>query len=350
MGCGVEGGIVETQVFVGIDVSKARLDVALRPGDESFSVANNQRGIAALVERLKKLQVSRIVLEASGGYEIAPASELAAAGLPVAVVNPRQVRDFARATGRLAKTDAIDARVLAQFAELIQPQTRPLPDAQSRELTALVARRRQLVEMLTAESNRRGRAPNCLRPAIAAHVCWLRKQLAELDAALDQAVRNSPLWCEKARLLRSMPAVGSVTVTTLLAHLPELGTLSRRKIAALVGVAPFNHDSGKMRGTRAIWGGRAQVRAVLYMCTLVATRRNPVLRAFYTRLRAAGKKPKVALTACMRKLLVMLNAMLRDHVPWNPELAAIARDLPSPFSAACASGGAVIIAGTTSSA
>jgi transposase len=323
---------METQVFVGIDVSKARLDVALRPGAESFSVTNNERGIMTLVKRLKKLCISRIVLEASGGYEIAAATELAEAVLPVAVVNPRQVRDFARATGRLAKTDAIDAQVLAHFAELIQPQVRPLPDAQSRELTALVARRRQVVEMLTAESNRRGRALGSVNRAIAAHVRWLRKQLAELDVALEQAIRRSPSWSEKARLLRSVPAVGSVTVTTLLAHLPELGTLNRRKIAALVGVAPFNHDSGKLRGTRTIWGGRAQVRAVLYMCTLVATRRNPVLRAFYARLLAAGKKPKVSLTACMRKFIIMLNAILRHQTPWNPEVT----EHPTPFSAAVA--------------
>jgi transposase len=234
-----------------------------------------------------------------------------AADLPLAVLNPRQVRDFARATGRLAKTDAIDAKVLAQFADVIRPSPREVPDAQSRELMALVARRRQLVEMLTAESNRRGNIPGYVSGAIAAHIRWLRKQLGEFDAILEEAVRRSPLWCEKAKLLRSVPAVGSVTVTTLLAHLPELGTLGRRQIAALVGVAPFNRDSGKMRGTRAIWGGRAQVRAVLYMCTLVATRRNPVLQAFYLRLRAAGKKPKIALTACMRKLLVILNAVVR---------------------------------------
>lgn len=323
---------MENQVFIGIDVSKARLDVAQRPGTESFSVANHQRGIATLITHLKKVCVNRIVLEASGGYEIAAASELAAAGLPVAVVNPRQVRDFARATGRLAKTDAIDARVLAHFAELIQPQTRSLPDAQSRELMALVARRRQVVEMMTAESNRHGRAIGSVKRAVAAHVRWLRKQLGELDVALEQAIRNSPLWAEKARLLRSVPAVGSVTVITLLAHLPELGTLSRRKIAALVGVAPFNHDSGKLRGTRAIWGGRAQVRAVFYMCTLVATRRNPLVKAFYARLLAAGKKPKVALIACMRKFLVVLNALLRHQTPWNPEVAA----LPSSLSAALA--------------
>jgi transposase len=333
---------MQNQVFVGMDVSKAKLDVALRPCDESFSVTNNQRGLATLVKRLQKLSVSRIVLEASGGYEIAAASELAAAGLPVAVVNPRQVRDFARATGRLAKTDAIGARVLAHFAELIQPQARPLPDAQSRELMALVGRRRQVVEMLTAESNRHGRALACVNRAIAAHVRWLRKQLAQLDVALEQAIRHSPLWSEKARLLRSVPGVGSVTVTTLLAHLPELGTLNRRKIAALVGVAPFNHDSGKLRGTRTIWGGRAQVRAVFYMCTLGATRRNPILRIFYVRLLAAGKKPKVALTACMRKFIIMLNAVLRHQTPWTAELATPPRATPAALSAA-SGGGAVIL-------
>jgi transposase len=333
---------VEKQLFIGIDVSKARLDAALRPGNESFSVNNDQRGIATLIKQLKRPRVSRVVLEASGGYEIAAASELAAAGLPVAVVNPRQVRDFARALGQLAKTDAIDARVLAHFAELIQPETRPLPDAQSRELMALVARRRQVIEMLTAESNRHGRAAANLNRGIAAHIRWLRKQLTELDDALEQAIRRSPVWAEKARLLRSVPGVGSVTVTTLLAHLPELGTLSRRKIAALVGVAPFNHDSGKVRGSRAIWGGRAQVRAVLYMCALVAARRNPVLREFYARLRAAGKKPKVALTACMRKLLIMLNAIVRQQLPWNPDFAGA---VPCPFSTAQAGarGDAVII-------
>jgi transposase len=334
---------VEHELFVGIDVSKARLDVALRPGDENLSVSNNQRGVAALVKRLKKLSVSRVVLEASGGYEIAAATELAAMGLPVAVVNPRQVRDFARAIGRLAKTDAIDAQVLAHFAELIKPEARPLPNAESRELMALVVRRRQIVEMVTSESNRRGRALECVNRTIAAHVRWLRKQLAELDIALEQALRRSPLWCEKARLLRSVPAVGNVTVTTLLAHLPELGTLSRRKIAALVGVAPFNRDSGKLRGRRAISGGRAQVRGVLYMCTIVATRRNPMLRAFYARLLAAGKKPKVALIACMRKLLIMLNALFRDQIPWNPEFAF---DQLSPFSAASARGGTVASLGS----
>jgi transposase len=198
--------------------------------------------------------------------------------------------------------------------------------------------------MLTAESNRQGRAAAGLNRGIAAHIRWLRKQLAELDSALAQAIRQSPLWSEKARLLRSVPAVGSVTVTTLLSHLPELGTLSRRKIAALVGVAPFNHDSGKLRGRRAIWGGRAQVRAVLYMAALVGTRRNPVLQAFYTRLLAAGKKPKVALTACMRKLLIMLNAILRHQLPWNPEFVC---DSPYPFSAACTRGGAVVVLEST---
>jgi transposase len=268
MGCGVGAISGGKPMFVGIDVSKARLDVALRPGHESFSVANNPRDIASLVKRLKQLHVSLIVLEASGGYEVAVASELAAAALPVAVLNPRQVRDFARATGRLAKTDAIDAQVLAQFADLIRPPVRQVSDAQSRELMALVARRRQIVEMLTAESNRCGHVPGCVSRAITAHIRWLRKQLAEFDATLEEAIRHSPLWCEKARLLRSVPAVGSVTATTLLAHLPELGALGRRQIAALVGVAPFSRDSGKMRGTRAIWGGRAQVRAVCSTCVL----------------------------------------------------------------------------------
>jgi transposase len=340
---------MENQVFVGIDVCKARLDAALRQGPESFSVTNNQRGIAVLVKRLKKLGVSRIVLEASGGYEIAAAAELAAAGLPVAVVNPRQVRDFARATGRLAKTDVIDARVLAHFGELIQPQNRPLPDAQSRELMALVARRRQVVEMLTAEGNRQGRAGASLTRAIAAHVRWLRKQLGALDVTLEQAIRRSPAWCAKARLLRSVPGIGNVAVTTLLAHLPELGTLNRRAIAALVGVAPFNHDSGKLRGTRAIWGGRAQVRAVLYMCTLVASRRNPVVHAFYARLLAAGKKPKVALTACMRKLLVILNTMLRNQTLWTPETVTLPRATPAALSAA-KGGGAGILRGSLGTA
>jgi transposase len=230
---------VEKPVFVGIDVSKTRLDVALRPGNKNLSVTNNQSGLAALIKCLQTFQVNRVVLEASGGYEIVAAGELAAAGLPVAVVNPRQVRAFARATGRLAKTDKIDAEVLAHFAQLIQPQMRPLPDAQSRELMALVAGRRQVVEMLTAEGNRQGRAVASLTRAIAAHVRWLRKQLGELDVVLEHAICRSPAWCEKARPLRSVPGIGNVTVTTLLAHLPELGTLNRRAIAALVGVSYF---------------------------------------------------------------------------------------------------------------
>jgi transposase len=323
--------------------------VAARPGAESFSVTNNQRGIASLVQRLKNLGVSRIVLEASGGYEIAPAAELAAAGWPVVVVNPRQVRDFARAPGRLAKTAALDARVLAHFGELIQPQSRPRPDAQSRELRALVARRRQVVEMLTAEGNRPGRAVPALTRAIAAHVRWLRKQLGELDIVLEHAIRRSPVRCAKARLRRSVPGIGHVAVTTLLAHLPELGTLNRRAIAALVGVAPCNHDSGKLRGTRAIWGGRAPVRAVFYICTLAASRRNPVVQAFYTRLLAARKKPKVALTACMRKLLVILNTMLRDQTPWTAAPATLPRATPAALSAA-SGGGAVIFHGSVGSA
>jgi transposase len=242
---------------------------------------------------------------------------LAAAGVRVVVVNPRQVRDFAKATGRLAKTDALDAQVLAQFAEAVRPAIRPLPDTSTQELAALVARRRQLVEMLTAEKNRLGRVPRRIDGDIRAHIAWLERQLAQLDADLTRAIQSSPIWREKDEWLQSMPGVGPVLATTLLASLPELGTLNRRQIAALVGVAPLNRESGGWRGTRIVWGGRTAVRAVLYMGALVAARHNPVLKAFYQRLRQAGKAPKVALTACMRKLLTVLNAMLKDGKLWR---------------------------------
>ncbi len=263
----------------------------------------------------------QIVLEATGGWEVALAGALATAGLPVAVVNPRQVRDFARSTGTLAKTDRLDAQLLAQFADAVRPEPRPLPDAQAQELTALLQRRRQLVEMLTAEKNRLTFAARRIRPQLQAHIEWLHKQLAQFDDDLRQLVRASPLWREKDDLLRSAPGVGPVLSTTLLAALPELGRLTRQQIAALVGVAPLNRDSGTLRGRRTVWGGRAHVRAVLYMSTLVATRHNPVVAAFYRRLRAAGKAPKLALTACMRKLLTILNAMLKHHTRWAPALA-----------------------------
>ena len=308
-------------VFVGIDVSKDRLDVALRPSGDRWAVANQESGVAALVTHLALLFPTLIVLEATGGLEAPLTGALAAAGLPVVVVNPRQVRDFAKATGKLAKTDTLDAAVLAQFGEAVRPALRPLPDAATQALSALLARRRQLIEMLTAEKNRLGSASPPVRKGIRAHITWLDRQLARTDDDLAQAIRESPVWREKDDLLRSAPGVGPVLATTLLAGLPELGTLTHKQIAALVGVAPLNRDSGTLRGRRRVWGGRAHVRAVLYMAALTATRYNPVIRAFYARLCAAGKAKKVALTACMRKLLTILNAMLKSRTPWQNNVA-----------------------------
>jgi len=310
---------MEAERWVGIDVSKARLDVALGVAGELLWVANDARGIASLVARLVELAPELVVLEASGGLQTALVAELGAAQLPVVVVNPRQVRDFARATGQLAKTDALDARMLALFAERIRPQVRPLPGEQELELKALVARRRELVEMITAERNRLDRAPKLLHKEISAHIRWLESRLKDRDRDLDQMLRSSPLWREREDLLRAVPGVGPVLCATLLADLPELGALSRHQIAKLVGVAPLNCDSGTMRGRRAVWGGRAQVRAALYMATLAAVRCNPALKTFYLRLRSAGKPAKVALTAAMRKLLTVLNAMLKHHTHWSPQ-------------------------------
>lgn len=307
-----------TASFVGIDVSKHQLDVAVRPRGETWTVAHDEAGLSALVARLRALAPTLIVLEATGGLEVALAGALATATLPVAVVNPRQVRDFARSTGTLAKTDRLDAQLLAQFADTVRPEPRPLPDAQAQELTALLQRRRQLVEMLTAEKNRLALASRRIRPQLQAHIEWLHKQIAQFDDDLRQLVRASPLWREKDDLLRSAPGVGPVLATTLLAALPELGRLTRQQIAALVGVAPLHRDRGTLRGRRTVWGGRAHVRAVLYMSTVVAMRHNPVVAAFYHRLRAAGKAPKLALTACMRKRLTILNAMLKHHTHWAP--------------------------------
>jgi transposase len=304
-------------VFVGIDISKTRLEVAPRPAGLPFTVSYDDAGIALVVERLSALAPVGIVVEATGGLEVLLAGALATAGLPVAVVNPRQVRDFARATGRLAKTDTLDAQVLAQFAEAVRPARRPLPDASTQQLAALITRRRQLVEMLTAEKNRRGSTPRGMRSQIQTHIDWLAQSVAQLDQDLTMAVQASPIWRAHDELLRSVPGIGPVVTRTLLAELPELGTLTRKQIAALVGVAPLNRDSGTFRGKRTIWGGRATVRAVLYMGALVATRHNAVLKAFYQRLRGAGKAPKVALTACMRKLLTILNAMLKHRTPWR---------------------------------
>jgi transposase len=306
-----------SQCFVGIDVAKAHLDIALRPTGERWAVTNEETGIAALVTRLQTAQPTLIVLEATGGYHRAVVAALVAAALPVVVVNPRQVRDFAKATGQLAKTDALDARAVAHFAEAGRPAPRPLPDAQTEELRALLARRRQLIAMRTAEQNRLENASPRLRADIVAHIAWLNQHVATLDDDLDTTLRASPVWRERETLYRSVPGIGPVCARTLVLDLPELGTLSRQRIAALVGVAPLNRDSGTLRGTRTTWGGRAHVRATLYMSTLVAVRYNPVLKAFYQRLCTAGKAKKVALTACMRKLLTILNAMVKHQKPWH---------------------------------
>ena len=308
----------EVALFVGIDVSQDRLDLAVRPTGETRQVVHDPAGTGAMTEYLKKLGPQLVVVEATGGLETAVAAELAAEGLPVVVANPRKVRAFARATGQLAKTDALDARVLAQYGETLRPQPRALPDAATRELRALVVRRRQLVEMITAEGNRLRRATRRVRPRVEEHIKWLKENLAELDRDLEDTIRSSPVWKDQNRLLRSVPGVGPVLSLTLLSGLPELGALNRGEIAALVGVAPFNQDSGSFRGKRRVWGGRGQVRAALYMAALVATRCNPALKEFYQRLCQAGKPKKVALTACMRKLLTILNAMVRDHRPWTP--------------------------------
>lgn len=304
-------------VFIGIDVAKAHLDVAVRPDGDTWRVANDASGIAALVARLDQLCPTLVVLEATGGYERPVTASIVAAGLPVAVVNPRQIRDFAKATGKLAKTDTLDAHVLAHFADVVRPAPRPLPDANTQMLAAILARRRQLVAMLTAEQNRLHTAPTAIRERIGAHIAWLEAELKEIGTELAQTIADDPTWRERDALLRSVPGVGPVLATTLLAELPQLGTLTRQQVAALAGVAPLNRDSGTRRGIRTVWGGRARVRGALYMAALVATRYNPVIRAFYARLCAAGKPKKVALTACMRKLLTILNALLAHHTPWQ---------------------------------
>jgi len=315
--------MTEAQSYVGIDVSKGYLDIAVRPTGQQWRVSNTEEGLGQLVERLHGLSPSLVVLEATGSLEVPVAAALGTGGLPVAVVNPRQVRDFARATGKLAKTDRLDSQLLALFADRVRPAPRPLPDPQTRELNALLARRRQIVVMLVTEQNRLGTALPSVRPGIQEHIAWLEGKLGELNDGMGKLLRESPLWREKEDLLRGVPGVGPVLTLTLLAELPELGTLGRRQVAALVGVAPLNRDSGTLRGKRTVWGGRAKVRAALYMAALVATRFNPVIRAFYQKLLAAGKPKKVALTACMRKLLTILNAMLKYHTPWQADLAFI---------------------------
>ncbi|MCY4583247.1 MAG: IS110 family transposase [Chloroflexi bacterium] len=311
----------DAAVFVGIDVSKEWVDVAVRCTGETWRVSQGQEGVDTLILQVQPLNPQCVVMEATGGYEMPLSTALAAAGIPVAVVNPRQVRDFARSQGRLAKTDRIDAAVIAHFGEVSGLTAQPLVPAAARELEALVSRRRQVIQMRTAELQHRQRTLPVIQHRIDRIVAALEEELHDLDSELTQRLRESPLWREREELLRSVPGIGSVTVFSLMADLPELGSLDRREAAAIVGVAPLNRDSGKFRGSRRCWGGRAHVRAALYMATLVGVRHNPVLRAFYERLVLAGKAKKVALTACMRKLITILNAMLKHHTTWNPQNA-----------------------------
>lgn len=304
---------------VGLDVAKAAIDVAVRPPlRASWRVAYDEAGLVGLVDALRALDPRLIVLEATGGYEARVASALALAGLPVAIVNPRQVRDFAKAVGTLAKTDRLDAGILAHFAEAVRPTPRPLPDDAHADLTALVVRRRQLLEMLTAERNRRHTARPTLHASLDAHIAWLEAQLRDTDDDLQQRIEASPLWRLNDQLLRSVPGIGPATARVLLTELPELGRLSHGQISKLVGVAPLNRDSGQRTGPRQIWGGRAPIRQALYMPTVVAARHNPVIRAFYRRLRDNGKPRKVALIAAMHKLVIILNAMLKQQQAWKP--------------------------------
>ena len=310
--------MTEAGTYVGIDVAKTNIDIAVRPTGRVWQTSYDGAGIDELVSQLTSLTVTTVLLEATGGLKVPLAAALAAAELPVVVVNPRQVRDFAKATGRLAKTDALDAQVLAHFGEAVRPPVRQLRDDDAQELNAMTTRRSQLITMLVAEKNRLGRATGAVRPRIQGHITWLEQEIKDLDKDLRQTLPQSPVWREKDDLLRSVPGVGEQLSLSLLAYLPELGTLDRKQIAALVGVAPLNRDSGTTRGKRTVWGGRARVRTVLYMGALVASRFNPVIRTFYQRLLAAGKPKKLALTACMRKLLTMLNAILKTGQHWNP--------------------------------
>jgi transposase len=307
------------RTYVGIDVSKATLDVAILPAREHFVVPNDEAGIGELLGKLAGASDALVLLEASGGFERPVAAALAACGIALFVVNPRQARDFAKATGRLAKTDALDAFVLAHFAQAIRPAPRAIPDAEAREFQEILARRRQIIRMATAEKNCLGASTSkAVRGRIEAHIRWLEKELSRTDGDLDETIENSPTLKENEALLRSVPGVGPVLCRTLLAELPELGTLSQRELSALVGVAPFNRDSGTLRGRRTVWGGRARVREALYMGALIASRFNPVIEEFYGRLVSAGKPKKVvALVACMRKLLVILNALMRERTYWR---------------------------------
>ena len=316
----------QKEIFVGIDVAKDTLEVAELPEAAEmaeakvWTILNEQSAIDELVEHLLSISPKLIVLEATGRLEMAAAGAIAAVNLPVTIVNPRWVKSFARAAGIVAKTDKIDARVIARFAERMRPKLRALKDEQTQELDALLSRRRQVVEMLTAEKNRLKRAPKRISESIITHILWLEQSLKEINKDLNKSIKSSPVWCEKDQIIQSVPGVGPVLSTTLLAELPELGTLNRKQIAALVGVAPFNCDSGAFKGKRRIWGGRASVRNVLYMAAVAAVRSNQALRSFHKRLMEVGKKWKVAITACMRKLLIILNSMVRNRTVWQSGL------------------------------
>ncbi len=305
------------QVYAGIDVSKEFLDLAVLPSREKKRFNNDEEGVGKLTTTLKKHSVQLVVMEPTGGLEAMAAAFLAVEGIKVAVVNARQVRDYARATGKLAKTDKLDSLVMAEFASVIKPPARELRNEETEEIKAIVSRRRQLLEMLKAEKNRLAVARKNLKPNIISHIEWLKKEMAELDRDLRQRIEESAIWRVKDNLLQSIPGVGKVLSATILAELPELGRLNRRQIAALVGVAPYNRDSGMMRGKRSVWGGRASVRTVLYMAALVGTRFNPVISTFYHRLIEKGKAKKVAIVACMRRLLIIMNAMLKTQKAWQ---------------------------------
>jgi transposase len=309
----------EEAVYVGVDVSRDTLEVADSISRETCQFANDDEGIRQTAQYIASLKPAGIILEATGNLETPLAAMLQSECLPVTIINPRQIRDFARATGALAKTDAIDARILALFGLRIKPEVRLLPDRQTREMGSLLTRRRQIQEMLIAEGNRLSRADKEIRPNIEDHIQWLKESLSDINSDLERRIKSSPNWREKDNLLRSMPGIGKVVSTTLIIELPELGKLNRRKIAALVGIAPLNRDSGTLRGKRTVWGGRATLRAALYMAALVATKRNPIIAAFYQRLLGAGKVKKVALVACMRKLLTIVNAMMNTMTLWNSQ-------------------------------
>lgn len=309
----------QVEIFIGIDISSTRLDVAVIPSGIEESYSNDLEGIEALTQKIKALDPQLIIMEASGGLESLTAALLAKAGLPVAVINPRQARDFARATGKLAKTDAIDARILAQFGQAVRPEVRKLPDDDTQELTALVSRKRQLTQMLVMEKNRLRTAKRITQASIKRVIASLEEESKSVDKEIQSFIDSSTIWRAKDDLLKSVPGLGSTTSSTLLSMLPELGTLNHKQVAALVGVAPFNQDSGTLRGKRKVWGGRSKVRSALYMAALVATRYNPIIKEFYQKLCKSGKAKKVALVACMHKLLTILNAMLKNSTPWNPK-------------------------------